>query len=92
MLKCVSYAYKEIKIEELNELMHQYTLESEEFRQALETDLIYLATFGLLDPLRDNIYDAVQYIKYGHLVSDPSEADNQVNVRMVSGDHLETSR
>ena len=91
-LKCISYAYKEIAITELNELMHQYPLESNEFRQALETDLIYISTFGLLDPLRDNIVDAVQLIKFGQLVQDPSEADKQVNVRMVSGDHLETSK
>ena len=29
--------------------------ESEEFRHALEVDLLYLCTFGLHDPLRENI-------------------------------------
>jgi magnesium-transporting ATPase (P-type) len=91
-LKVISYAFKEIELKVLNELMHQFPLESEEFREVLESDLVYLATFGLLDPLRDNIVDAVQLIRYGFTVSDPSEAENQVNVRMVSGDHLETAR
>jgi magnesium-transporting ATPase (P-type) len=91
-LKVISYAFKEIELKVLNELMHQFPLESEEFREVLESDLVYLATFGLLDPLRDNIVDAVQLIRYGFTISDPSEAENQVNVRMVSGDHLETAR
>lgn len=92
MLKVISYAYKEVELKVLNELMHQFPLESDEFREALESDLIYLATFGLLDPLRDNIVDGIQLIRYGRTVQDPAEAENQVNVRLVSGDHLETSR
>jgi len=68
MLKVISYAYKEVELKVLNELMHQFPLESDEFREALESDLIYLATFGLLDPLRDNIVDGIQLIRYGRTV------------------------
>jgi len=58
-LKVVSFAYKEITMKALNELMHQHPLESAEFRQELESDLVYLTTFGLDDPLRDDIADSV---------------------------------
>jgi len=58
-LKVVSFAYKEITMKALNELMHQHSLESAEFRQELESDLVYLTTFGLDDPLRDDIADSV---------------------------------
>jgi magnesium-transporting ATPase (P-type) len=49
--------------------MSTYNLESEDFRNELENDLIYLATFGMDDPLRPNIEEAIQYIRYGQLDS-----------------------
>jgi len=53
--------------------------------------LIYLGTFGVEDPLIEDIHHTVQLIRYGKLVEDDEEVDNQVNVRMVTGDHLETA-
>lgn len=92
-LKVVSFAYKEITMKALNELMHQHPLESAEFRQELESDLVYLATFGLDDPLRDDIADAVQLIRYGRVVrGDTADVENQVNIRMVTGDHIKTAK
>jgi magnesium-transporting ATPase (P-type) len=64
-LKCLSYAFKEIRIDDLDQLMSTYDLESDEFRAELENDLIYLATFGMDDPLRPKIDEAISYIRYG---------------------------
>lgn len=48
-------------------------MESEKFRNALEVDLIYLCTFGLDDPVRENVNSAVHTIRHGHkdAVPDP---------------------
>lgn len=58
-LKVLSYAFKELRIGDLEALMQTYNPESEEFRNELESDLIYVCTFGLNDPLRDNVEDAI---------------------------------
>lgn len=52
-LKLVSFAYKEISVEEY-ELIKKLYGEGDpaEFRQQLEVDMIYLCTFGLVDPMR----------------------------------------
>jgi len=92
-LKCLSYAFKEIRIEDLDQLMTSYDLESDDFRNELENDLIYLGTFGMDDPLRPNIGEAIQYIRYGQLETAGEQAEgNQVNIRMVTGDHIETAK
>jgi len=54
-LKVLSYAFKEILLEDLDNLIHSVNTESEEFRMELEADLVYLGTFGLDDPLRPEI-------------------------------------
>lgn len=54
-LKVLSYAFKEIALSDFNELMHTYPVESAEFRNELETDLIYLCTVGVDDPVIDDI-------------------------------------
>jgi len=58
-LKTLSYAFKELRIGDLEALMQTYNPESEEFRNELESDLIYVCTFGLNDPLRDNVEEAI---------------------------------
>lgn len=50
-LKPLSYAFKQIKVEDLNYYLQEYPQESEEFRNALEAGMIYLGTFGLDDPI-----------------------------------------
>ena len=94
-LKVISYAFKEIPLAKLNEMMHQYSLESTEFRTEIESDLVYLCTFGLNDPLREDIQETVRFIKFG----DKKEKDDEgpsppstVNIKMVTGDHIETAR
>lgn len=54
-LKVLTYAFKEILLEDLDNLIHSVNTESEEFRMELEADLVYLGTFGLDDPLRPEI-------------------------------------
>ena len=73
--------------------MNSYDLESDDFRNELENDLIYLGTFGMDDPLRPNINDAIKYIRYGQLDNAGEQLEgNQVNIRMVTGDHIETAK
>ena len=72
--------------------MNTFSIESAEFRQEIESDLIYLGTFGIEDPLIEDICQTVQLIRYGKHVEDDEEAENQVNVRMVTGDHIETAK
>jgi magnesium-transporting ATPase (P-type) len=42
--------------------------ESQEFRDEIERDLIYLSTFALDDHLRDGVVKSIQNVKYGRLV------------------------
>lgn len=64
-LKVLSYAFKDMPLKKLNEMMHTHNLESPEFRSEIEQDLIYLCTFGLDDPIRELIDETVSCIKYG---------------------------
>lgn len=72
-LKVMSYAFKEILLEDLDNLIHSVNVESDEFRMELEADLVYLGTFALEDPLRLEIDTSIQYLKFGHLQPDPHE-------------------
>lgn len=69
-LKTLSYAYKQIPLDDLNMLMQSHHIESEEFRTELEADLIYLATFGLEDPIREDVNQSIQLIRYGAVLGD----------------------
>jgi magnesium-transporting ATPase (P-type) len=89
-LKVISYAFKDMPLRNLNELMHIHSLESKEFRDEVEKDLIYLCTFGLDDPCRVEIHKTVELIKYGN--NHCTEAVSSVNVKMLTGDHIETAR
>jgi magnesium-transporting ATPase (P-type) len=56
----------------MNELFHSCSQESKEFRDELESDLIYLCTFGLEDPIRESIDETIQMIKFGNTDGDTS--------------------
>lgn len=88
----MTYAFKQISIERLDELLKMHPQESDEFRQSLEEDMIYLGTFGLEDPIKDNVDKPIQFVRYGHNEDGDIKDNNQVNVRMVTGDHLETAK
>jgi magnesium-transporting ATPase (P-type) len=66
-LKVLSYGFKEVPAAEFETWRQQWDEESAEYREALESDLIYLATFGLDDPLRQDIKESIQMIKYGYI-------------------------
>mmetsp|Transcript_34255 Transcript_34255/g.25322 ORF Transcript_34255/g.25322 Transcript_34255/m.25322 type:complete len:87 (+) Transcript_34255:637-897(+) len=53
---------------------------TEEDRKYLEKDMTFLAIFALQDDLRDKVLRSVQYAAKGN-----------INVRMVSGDNLQTA-
>ena len=98
-LKTLSYAYKQIPEDELNSIMQQYHIESDDFREYIQSRLVYLGTFGLEDSVRDDVDKSIQLIKYGTLLEDKRGdnvdrkrgAKNQVNIRMVTGDHMDTA-
>lgn len=62
------------------------------YRQEFESDLHYLGTFGLADELRPEISVPISLIKYGHTDTAVEGTNTQVNVRMISGDHIETCK
>lgn len=69
--------------------------ESIRFREDMEKDLTYVGTFALEDPLRDNIEESVNLIRFGcHIQNEYEKAEirNEVKVRMISGDHIETCK
>jgi len=85
--------------QDLNILMEHYeSLEDPKFRDDIIEDLTYLTTFGLEDEIRDNtVVESIQLIKYGQIIEQNVEQvkkgqKNQVNVRMVTGDHIETAK
>lgn len=54
--------------------------------------MIYLGTFGLDDPISQDVHKPIHMIRYGHSDDSIESRDNQVNVRMVTGDHIETAK
>jgi len=81
--------------DELNSMMQHYHIESDEFREDIQSGLIYLGTFGLEDPVREDVDKSIQLIKYGTLLGEKVDrkkgAKNQVNIRMITGDHMQTA-
>ena len=54
--------------------------------------MIYLCTFGLEDPIRPEVKESINTIKYGHSTAAPDPDNVEVCLRMVTGDHLETAK
>jgi len=71
----VSYGYKKMTYKELSFHMEKKDVESEEFKEDLLTDLTYLCTFGLENPLRLKVHEDVSLIKYGIKDLDKSQAE-----------------
>lgn len=104
-LKVISLAYKEFETDEYNDLLAKFDNDPEQpgFREFVETKLIYIGTLGLNDDIRQNAMECVELIKFGKALhqfqsnpNDPEEdlpvISQEVNVRMISGDHIETCR
>lgn len=81
-MRVISFAYFEMDEDQWNV---QFEQTGKEFEQALDDRNIqftFLGAFGLKDPLRKNVKSVVNAVKQkGH-----------VNVRMISGDHIETAK
>jgi hypothetical protein len=75
----VSYGYKRMTADELKMEMADKDPESPEFKESLLTDLSYICTFGLENPLRLHVDEDVSLIKYGHKKNDeePREGGEQ---------------
>jgi magnesium-transporting ATPase (P-type) len=71
----VSYGYKKMTMKELSFHMEKKDVESEEFKEDLLTDLTYLCTFGLENPLRLKVHEDVSLIKYGMKDLEKSQAE-----------------
>ena len=62
-LKVISYAFKDMSLSDFEQMKHSYNMESKEFRAEMEHDLTYLCTFGLVDPIREDIQLTVNAIR-----------------------------
>lgn len=80
--RTIAFAYKDFPADEFESLRERCNnFESEEDRNILESQLTFVGLFALFDPLRDKVKHSVQYAHIGN-----------INVRLVSGDHLETAK
>ena len=99
-LKTISYAYKSVTISEFNEILENHEdIESPEFQREILDSMTYIGTFGLKDPVRPDIKDAIKLIKYGTTSEDriadlkkSKDTKNSVNIRIVSGDHIKRTK
>lgn len=95
--KVLTYAFRQMAKEDLRWIMEQHEdLESLEFKNEICSDMTYLCTFGLDDPIRSTVQESIQLIKYGTTIQDKIDMQtkgikNQVNIRMVTGDHIDTA-
>lgn len=85
--KTLSYAYKKMSIESLEQLQNKFNEESSDFRDELLIDMIYLCTFGMEDPIRESVADSISLIARQR---DGTKSSGGINIRMISGDHLLT--
>jgi len=65
-LKILAYAWKRISIDQLKEILERVVdMESYEFREAILCNMAYVGTFGLEDPIRDEVKESIKLIRYG---------------------------
>jgi len=89
----VAYAFRDVPTAELRSFMQQQGQESEEFYNYLLSGMTYICTFGLENKLRENALNSINLIRYGKSnTENEAKPDQQVKVRMVSGDHIDTCR
>ena len=106
-LKVLSYAYIDMPIDDYQSLVDSYgTTEDPRFREQIENGLTYIGTFGLNDPIRDKVHLSIQMLKFGSAQSSGPRSSfkdrkgsgsnmsstSSIEVRMISGDHIETCR
>jgi magnesium-transporting ATPase (P-type) len=83
-LKGLCYGIRKMTYEDYVGYVQGYDTESDEFYEALCVNFTYLGTFGLDDPLRDNVSETVQLIRYGMLL--PSHSHHKRKHEMEGGE------
>lgn len=73
------YAYKMMDISQFEALKEANNFEDEQSRMSLESNLTFVAAFGLEDPIREESVPTIEELQRGNS-----------NIRMLSGDHRET--
>lgn len=63
--KPLSYGFKMVNNAELSKVLSKVDEDSLEYRNIFESNLIYLGTFGLEDPLREGIMDDINTMQWG---------------------------
>jgi len=80
-LRTIAFGYRDYDIDTWNTIASEHNnFLRETDRHSLEEDLVFLAAFGLNDDLRDGVPEVIGKLYRGN-----------VNVRMISGDNLETA-
>lgn len=79
--RCILVAYKDFSDDEWNQLSSQYnSFKEPKDLMNLENDFTMVGIFGILDPLRPGIADAVDQCHR-----------SGINVRMITGDNIDTA-
>jgi len=80
-LRTLVYAYKDIDSDLWETKQADYNnFANERDREIVETDLIFVAGFGLNDRLRDGVKQSIEKLRAA-----------SINTRMISGDNLHTA-
>ncbi len=81
-LRTIALAYKDYDVDQFRAQYDETNgFEDEESQAQLETDLTFLAAFGLQDDLRPGAEESIRKAQ-----------DGQITVRMVSGDNINTAK
>lgn len=98
-LKVLSYGYKDLSYNDFQQMIrnseYENWIEHPDCRALFESNLVYVATFGMEDPIRDSVRKTIDLIRYGFHIENQSidpKDPFQVNLRMMTGDHIETAR
>lgn len=80
-LRGIAFAYKDLSIDDFERLKSSYNnFLTEADREALENQLTFIGIFALQDEIRDKVRRSIQFARRGH-----------INVRLISGDNLDTA-
>ena len=80
--RCFAYAYKDIDSDKWEEMQKEYNnFQKEEDRELIENEMTFVICFALEDPLRQEVSESIKRLQ-----------DANIEVRMISGDHLVTAR
>lgn len=73
-LRTIAFAYRDFEEQEFERM-----LETNQLTEQLEQSMTFTCLIALEDPLRERVQKVVKYAKKGN-----------INVRLISGDHVET--